>query len=255
MVHGDPRLREARLAEVLELLGRAAAPEDRDLLLAFAPVVFAELPARLALEPARGGRRHAPSGALPLRRARDAARASGLRRVARDPRTGAESREAEARALGGGEALPLESTILETHTVDQPFIFESLKNYLQKQGLRVFSAIHPVIRVGRRWERIVSIGGPLEEGNKESFCFFQIEPVESPERLRRMEHEVFSLLKAVFAAIDGFDDMCRACRALGGAPAQPQRRPFRARPGAGVPGLAARRQLRLHGHRLVSGRT
>ncbi len=79
----------------------------------------------------------------------------------------------------------------------------------------MFSAIHPVLGVGRRWERIVSVGGPREESSQESFCFFQIEPVESPERLRRMEHEVFSLLKAVFAAIDDFDGMCRACRALG----------------------------------------
>jgi glutamate dehydrogenase len=216
MVQGDPRLREARLAEVLELLGRTAAPEDRELLLAFAPVVFAEMPARLALGlPAavvaarleahfRFVVREMPPphqayGGLP-----------GIHVRVRNPG------EEEARALGGGDALPVESTILETHTIDQPYIFESLKSYLQKQGLRVFAAIYPVIRVGRRWERIVSIGGSLEEGGKESFCFFQIEPVESPERLRRMEHEVFSVLKAVFAAVDGFEDMSRACHALAG---------------------------------------
>ena len=48
--------------------------------------------------------------------------------------------EEEARALGGGSGLPLETTLVQTHTPDKPFIFESLKNYLQKQGLRVFSA-------------------------------------------------------------------------------------------------------------------
>ena len=42
--------------------------------------------------------------------------------------------EEEARALGGGAGLPLETTIVQTHTPDRPFIFDSLKNYLQKSG-------------------------------------------------------------------------------------------------------------------------
>ena len=52
-----------------------------------------------------------------------------------------------------------EVTIVETHTPDAPFIFESLKNYFQKEGLRVFSAIHPIFSVRRQWERVVWIGG------------------------------------------------------------------------------------------------
>jgi hypothetical protein len=50
--------------------------------------------------------------------------------------------------------------VVETHTLDAPFIFESLKNYFRKAGLRVFSAVHPILSARRQWERIVWIGGP-----------------------------------------------------------------------------------------------
>jgi glutamate dehydrogenase len=214
MAHGDPRQREARLAEVTELLGRQAAPEDRELLLAVAPVLFAEMPDRLALE--------LPAATVAARLrdhyrflAREMPPApqlyKGLPGIHVSVRTPSDD---EARAIGGGSGLPLESTLVETHTPDKPFIFESLKNYLQKQGLRVFAAIHPIFTVRRQWERVVWLGGPHEEGSKESYCCFQIEAIESRERLRRMEHEIFSLLKAVFVAIEDFDGMRRACREL-----------------------------------------
>ncbi len=214
MVHGDPQQRSARLAEVLGILEREAAPEDRALLLSLAPVLFAGMPARLALE-----QRPSVVAARLARHFRFIAREMppghqlfkglpGLHVCVRNPS------EAEARALGGGEGLPLETTIVETHTPDRPFIFDSVKNYLQKAGLRVYSAIHPIFTVRRQWERIVALGDAQDEGSRESYCFFQIEPLASRERLRRVEHEIYSLLKAVFLAVDDFEDMRRACREL-----------------------------------------
>jgi glutamate dehydrogenase len=215
MVHGDPERRSAQLAAVTEILEREAPPEDRSLLLCLAPVFFAGMPARLALEmpaPAVAARllfnyrfvvREMPPAhqlykGLP-----------GIHVSVSNPG------EEEARALGGGAGLPVETTILQTHTPDRPFIFDSLKNYLQKSGLRVYSALHPVFTVRRQWERIVALGTAEEEGSRESYCFFQIEPIPSRERVRRVEHEVFSLLKAVFLAVDDFRDMAQACRELG----------------------------------------
>ena len=52
--------------------------------------------------------------------------------------------------------LESRTTIVETHTLDAPFIFESLKNYFRRQNLRVFSAVHPIFSVRRQWERIVA---------------------------------------------------------------------------------------------------
>ena len=215
MVHGDPHQRTARLAEVTEILKRETPPEDLELLLSVVPIFFADMPARLALD--------LPAAVVAARLA------AHFRFVAKVMPPGHQlykglpgihvsvwnPTEEEARALGGGAGLPLETTILQTHTPDRPFIFDSLKNYLQKQGLRVYSAIHPIFTVRRQWERITALGAVQEEGSKESYCFFQIEarPVEGADGAGSSTRS-FSLLKAVFLAVDDFEDMGRACREL-----------------------------------------
>jgi glutamate dehydrogenase len=214
MAHGDPERRKAQLAAVTDILRRESAPEDRDLLLGLAPIFFDGMAARQALELAPAAiaarlRLHFRFVAREMPPAHQLYKGlPGIHVSVVSPS------EEEARALGGGAGLPVETTILRTHTPDRPFIFDSLKNYLQKSGLRVYSAIHPVFTVRRQWERIVAIGSAEEEGSRESYTFFEIEPLPSRERLRRVEHEVFSLLKAVFLAVDDFRDMSQVCREL-----------------------------------------
>ena len=188
MITSDPQARERRLAEINEILSRTAPPEDRELLLGFAPVLFAETPDRVAL---------GLSAEALVARIRD-----HFRFVAREipPPTqlykGVPGIHVAARnpdpagwvAKGPANGLPQEVTVVETHTQDAPFIFESLKNYFRKAGLRVFSSVHPIFTVRRQWERIVWIGGPREEGSKEVYCHFQIERIDSKERLRHVEH-------------------------------------------------------------------
>ena len=50
MITADPARRAARLEELKGVLARRAAPEDRDLVLSFAPVVFSGMPDRIALD-------------------------------------------------------------------------------------------------------------------------------------------------------------------------------------------------------------
>ena len=127
------------------------------------------------------------------------------------------------RGLDSG--IPLETTIVETHTLDAPFIFDSLKNYFSKAGLKVFSAVHPIFTVRRQWERIVAIGGPHDDGTKEVYCQFQIEQVDSKERLRHIEHQIFALLKCLFLAVEDFRDMVESLRERQQpAPKPPRRR-------------------------------
>ena len=215
MITADPGRRAARLAELKGVLARRAAPEDRDLVLAFAPVVFSGMPDRIALD--------LPVEALGTRMlaafrfvAREIPHAiqlykglPGIHVTARNPN------EEEAAAMGATDGVPLETTIVETHTLDAPFIFESLKNYFRKAGLRVFSSLHQIFTVRRQWERPVWMGGPQEDGAKELYCTFQIERVESKERLRRIEHEVFAVLKSVFTAVEDYEEMKRTARDLG----------------------------------------
>ncbi len=215
MQTADPQQRAARLAELTNLLRGQAPPEDRDLVLSLAPVIFAEMPDRLALRltPAALAARILDHFRFLAREIPPAYQLykglPGIHVWARNPG------EAEARALGQGVNLPLETTVVETHSTDTPFIFDSLKNYFRKAGLRVFVAIHPVLAVRRQWERIVWFGGPHDEGAKECYCHFQIERVDSKERLRRIEREIYSVLKCVFTAVEDFTAMGDAVRDLG----------------------------------------
>jgi glutamate dehydrogenase len=211
MITADPERRVSTLRNIVDILDRSAPPEDGALLRAFAPVVYEQMPDSLAL-------RLSPD-ALAARIARYfrfVARTippafqlykglPGLHVSARNPD------DAEASADGGTHEI----TIVETHTPDAPFIFESLKNYFQKQGLRVFSSVHPIFSARRQWERVVWLGGPQEDGSRELVCQFRIERVDARERLRHIEHHVFSVLKAVFLGVEDYPAMIDAVSGLG----------------------------------------
>ena len=95
----------------------------------------------------------------------------------------------------------------------------------------MFSAVHPIFTARRQWERIGWMGGPHEDGSREVYCYFQIERIDSKERLRHLEHEIFSVLKCVFTAVEDFQDMLRTVREQKGprsaaaATTTPTRRP------------------------------
>ena len=214
MITADPSRRSSLLPEIQNVLGSSAPEADRELLQAFASVVFPEAPDAMAfhLTPSAMAARirgyydfvahtitpeHQFYRGLP-----------GLHVTVRNPDAHEEA------ASGSTSGHHHEVTIVETHTPDAPFIFESLKNYFQKEGLRVFSAVHPIFTVRRQWEKIVWMGGPTGDGSRELYCQFRIERIEARERMRRIEHQVHSLLKSVFLAVEDYPDMKRATRDL-----------------------------------------
>lgn len=207
MITQDPVARAKIISRIIEIVSQTAPAQDKKLVLSFAPVILAEAPDRILflLPPEILAERlvrhynfivHDMPSSTQLFKG-----PPGIHVSVYNPD------EAEAKAMGGGSGLPLETTVVRTHTLDAPFIFESLKNYFSKAGLRVFSAVHPIFTVRRQWERIVWMGEPHEEGTKESYCYFQIEPVDSKERLRRIQHEIFCVLKCVFLAVEDFQPM------------------------------------------------
>ena len=214
MITADPSRRSTLLPEVQNVLGGSAPEADRDLLQAFASVVFPEIPDSMAF--------HLPPSAL-AERIRGYFRfvahtitpehqlyrgLPGLHVSVRNPD------EKEEAASGSTSGHHHEVTIIETHTPDAPFIFESLKNYLQKEGLRVFTSIHPIFTVRRQWERIMWVGGQTGDGSRELYCQFRIERIEARDKMRRIEHQIHSLLKSVFLAVEDYPDMKRATRDL-----------------------------------------
>jgi glutamate dehydrogenase len=204
MITADPQQRASKLAQITDILQHADA-NDQPLLASLAPVVFAEMPDSLALglSPEVLAARirgylefiaHTVPPAFQLYKG-----LPGLHVRVRNPDD----------ADTDDEGTTHETTIVETHTPDAPFIFESLKNYFQREGLRVFSAIHPIFTVRRQWAGVVGIGGPQEDGARELYCEFRIERVEAKDRLRRIEHQVFSVLKNVFLAVEDHPSMVR----------------------------------------------
>jgi glutamate dehydrogenase len=216
MITADPTKRAQILDDVQRIAADTTPEGDRDLFHAFAGVVLAEIPDSVVFRlpaaalAARLGEyfrfvAHTMPPEVQLYRG-----LPGLHVTVRN------CDEAEDRAMAGHDGGPHEVTIVETHTPDAPFIFESLTNFFKNEGLRVFSAIHPRLTVRRQWERVVHVGAHGEEGSQELFCQFRIERIERTERMRRLEHQIFSLLKSVFLAVGDFPAMKSAVVAAAG---------------------------------------
>ncbi len=209
MITQDPSARAFRLAEIEEILKGKAQPEEAALLLSFARAVFNEMPDSMALEgiAKRTAERLVQHFNFFVHEVPEAHEAG----------SGVPGLHVRARNLGvsetrviAGKSISAEVTVVETHTLDAPFIFESLKNYFRKAGLRVVSSIHPILSVKRQWGKVTSVGASSEDGTKELLCHFRIERVEDKDRLREIELEVQAVLKAVFASVTDFAAMQRA---------------------------------------------
>ena len=160
-----------------EILKREAAPEDRELLLSLAPVLFAEMPAALALDlPAAGAGRAASAATSASSRARCRPAHQlykglpGIHVSARNPS------EDEARAIGGGRGLPL-----ETHDRRDPHPRRALHlrepEELLPEGRACGSSRRSTrsSRCGGSGSASSGSAGAQEEGAKECYCHFQIE--------------------------------------------------------------------------------
>ena len=208
MITQDPSARALRLAEIEEVLKSLDGPEDKALLLAFSRAFFPEMPDSVALDgdARRGAERLVQHFNFFVNEVPEAHQAQGVPGLhVRARNTGA----TETRVIAG-KTVSAEVTVVETHTLDAPFIFESLKNYFRKAGLRVISSVHPIMSVKRQWGKITSVGPSSDEGAKELLCHFRIEKVEDKDRLREIEHEVHAVLKAVFVSVGDFPAMRRS---------------------------------------------
>ncbi len=211
MITQDPSARALRLAEIEDVLKATAKPEDSGLLLNFGRAVFNELPDSIALEGAakKTAERLTQHFNFFVYEVPEAHQAG----------SGVPGLHVRARNLGvsetrviTGKSVSAEVTVVETHTLDAPFIFESLKNYFRKAGLRVVSSIHPILSVKRQWGKVTAVAAAPEEGTKELLCHFRIERVEDKDRLREIEREVQAVLKAVFTSVGDFPAMQRAVK-------------------------------------------
>ncbi len=208
MITQDPRARALRLAEVEEVLKTTAPPEDTALLLAFSRAFYAEMPDSIALDgdAQRTAERLTQHFNFFVHELPDAHQAG----------SGVPGLHVRVRNLGvsetrviAGKTISAEVTVVDTHTLDAPFIFESLKNYFRKASIRVISSVHPILSVKRQWGKVTTVGPAGDEGTKEVYCHFRLDKVEDEDRLREIEDEIHAILQAVFASVHDFEAMRR----------------------------------------------
>ncbi len=211
MITHDPSARASRLAEIEDILVSTAKTGGMALLRSFVSAVFSEMPDAVALD---GNARQTAERLTQhfnffVHEVPEATQAgSGVPGLhVRVRNTGV----SETRMVAG-KAVPAEVTVVETHTLDAPFIFESLKNYFHRARLRVVSSIHPILTVKRQWGQVKSVAPASEEGTKELLCHFRIERIDDKDRLREIQHEVEAVLKAVFLSVADYPAMQRAVR-------------------------------------------
>mgnify|MGYP003694449929 CR=1 FL=1 len=176
----------------MEILGRQASRRGPRAAARVRAVVFAGHARPGGAGALGGGAGRAPLRAVPVRGARDAARRRssteglpGLHVAAHnpDPETlgalRARQRAADRRSRWWRRTRPT-----------RPSSSRASKNYFRKAGLRVFSARAPDLHArGASGSASSGSAGPHEEGSPaRCYCYFQIERIDSKERLRHLEH-------------------------------------------------------------------
>ncbi len=116
-------------------------------------------------------------------------------------------------------------TVVEIVNDDMPFLVDSVTMEINRQGLALHSAIHPVFRVwrgGSGIERIAPAGaGEAGDGSRlESFIHFEIDRTGESSRLDALRNGISQVLVDVRAAVEDWPKMCDITRATIGAMAQ-----------------------------------
>ncbi len=109
---------------------------------------------------------------------------------------------------GKGKARPLLSnkTVVEIHEINRPFIYESIRGYFTKKGFRIIGAIHPVFSV-RREGGLVREFRPFGKEEKELFVVLYLEKIGDPAEIKRIESDLFAILRCLAFSVDDFERM------------------------------------------------
>ncbi|MFM7718969.1 MAG: NAD-glutamate dehydrogenase domain-containing protein, partial [Actinomycetota bacterium] len=99
-------------------------------------------------------------------------------------------------------------SILETNTLDRPFLFDSVNNALEGEGLRVLHVVHPVIGTERDADGTIrAVVHVRDAATRESVMHFELDRRLDDAALRRLEATVEGVLADVALAVRDFDPM------------------------------------------------
>jgi glutamate dehydrogenase len=108
-------------------------------------------------------------------------------------------------------------TLVRLALRDRPFIVDSVRAELRRQGFTVAHLLHPTFAVergeGGRVERVVPQGRPAPEGSTvEAFEMWFVDREDDPDRLERLRAAVDSVLRDVVLATDDYGAMVQKAR-------------------------------------------
>ncbi|HEX6331827.1 MAG TPA: NAD-glutamate dehydrogenase [Actinomycetota bacterium] len=116
------------------------------------------------------------------------------------------------RVRDGFQAL---GTVLQTNSVDAPFLFDSVEEELEARGLQIRRVIHPVIGVERGPDgRIRRVRPVRETGERESVMHFELRRRLSSAKAVELEDAIRRILGDVLLAVRDFDAMRNALRGM-----------------------------------------
>ena len=81
-------------------------------------------------------------------------------------------------------SLKKDSTTVEIHVLNQPFIYESVRTYFTKKGCRIFGSLHSVFSLVRKNDKAVKVSGSSGK-HPELFLNISIEKITNDKELRK----------------------------------------------------------------------
>ena len=109
-----------------------------------------------------------------------------------------------------------DTTVVEIHSTNKPFIFESVRNYFIKQGFRIIGVVHPTFYAEREQGKLKSVSMGCK-GECELFINLYIEKITNKEKLKDISNDVQSILRCLSYSIDDFNEMKEDIARLAGA--------------------------------------
>ncbi len=99
-------------------------------------------------------------------------------------------------------------TVVRANVTERPFVVDTIREFLHKQGLAIEHMVYPLLDVVRDAAgRVVAIHPASDTGTKESLVHCEIERVTAPARLAYLEQELKRRLQDVVRATDDFPAM------------------------------------------------
>jgi glutamate dehydrogenase len=107
-----------------------------------------------------------------------------------------------------GEGWSARVTVVRTNVTERPFIVDTIREFLHRQGLAIEHMVYPLLDVERdATGRVVAVRSASDTGAKESLVHCEIERVTDHARLAQLTRELERRLQDVVRATDDFGAM------------------------------------------------